>query len=192
MNSEQAAQALVSKYESKGASSVEFRGEYTILAPAAAAKDILKYAKEELDFDYLVDVSSLDHMGDDSKPRFEMVYHVYSYGSGAHLRVRCPLEEDEAEIATVVDLWPTADWHEREVYDMMGIKFTDHPDLRRILMWDGFPFYPLRKDFPLAGRESDMPDVAFSDRAPLEGGPFVTSPSDASTVHREPRSKDFE
>ena len=63
---------------------------------------------------------------------------------------------------TVTDIWATADWHEREAYDMYGIKFTGHPDLRRILMWDGYPFYPLRKDFPLAGRPSEMPDVAFT------------------------------
>ena len=92
---------------------------------------------------------------------------------------------------TVTGIWPTADWHEREIYDMMGITFDGHPDLRRILMWDGYPFYPLRKDFPLAGRPSEMPDVAFTDTAPLAGGPFVTSPSSASTVHREPRSREM-
>ena len=75
---------------------------------------------------------------------------------------------------TVSRVWQDADWHEREIFDMMGIRFTGHPDLRRILMWDGYPYFPLRKDFPLEGKPSEMPDVAFSAVAPLEGGPFVT------------------
>jgi NADH-quinone oxidoreductase subunit C len=71
---------------------------------------------------------------------------------------------------------------------MMGIRFANHPDLRRILMWDGYPYFPLRKDFPLEGKPSDMPEVAFSDRAPLAGGPFVTSPNPGGTKDREPRA----
>ena len=74
------------------------------------------------------------------------------------------------EVPTVSKVWPTADWHEREAYDMYGLRFTGHPDLRRILMWEGYPFFPLRKDFPLGGKPSEMPDVAFSDAAPLQGG----------------------
>jgi NADH-quinone oxidoreductase subunit C len=70
----------------------------------------------------------------------------------------------------------------------MGIRFANHPDLRRILMWDGYPFFPLRKDFPLEGKPSDLPEVAFSDRAPLAGGPFVTSPNPGGTKDREPRA----
>jgi NADH-quinone oxidoreductase subunit C len=92
----------------------------------------------------------------------------------------------------VSDIWPTANWHEREVYDMMGITFDGHPDLRRILMWEGYPFFPLRKDFPLAGKPSDMPEVAFTGIAPLEGGPFVTSPGTCGTVDAEPRAKRFD
>ena len=96
-----------------------------------------------------------------------------------HLRLKLKLSEEVGALDTVSDIWPTADWHEREIYDMMGIKFNGHPDLRRILMWDGYPFFPLRKDFPLAGLPSDMPDVAFTKVTPLEGGPFVTVPSTA-------------
>ena len=90
---------------------------------------------------------------------------------------------------TVTDIWPGADWHEREVWDMMGIPFSGHPNLKRILMWEGYPFFPLRKDFPLAGRPSDMPDVAFTGVAPLEGGPFVTCAGGEDTVRREPRAR---
>ena len=72
----------------------------------------------------------------------------------------------------------------------MGINFPKHPDLRRIIMWEGYPFHPLRKDFPLAGKPSDVPEVAFTKTAPLAGGPFVTTPSSATTKDREPRSRE--
>jgi NADH-quinone oxidoreductase subunit C len=146
----------------------------------------LKYCRDELAFDYLVDVSSLDYLG--KEPRFEMVYELYGYGHLQHLRVRAAVAED-VEVPTVSDIWATADWHEREVYDMMGIKFSGHPDLRRILMWEGYPYFPLRKDFPLEGLPSDMPDVGFTKTAPMADGPFVTSPGVGDTVTREPRSR---
>lgn len=188
MTAAEAVTALKSQFGSKILGTTEFRDEFTIVAEKESTKALLAYCKDELDFDMLLDISSVDNYGTD--PRFEMVYELYSMSHHSHLRVKCPVSEDAAEVDTVCDIWPTANWHEREVYDMMGLTFRGHPDLRRILMWEGFPFYPLRKEFPLAGRHSEMPEVAFSDRAPLAGGPFVTSPSDASTVHREPRSKD--
>jgi NADH-quinone oxidoreductase subunit C len=108
-----------------------------------------------------------------------------------HLRVKVAVGEDE-EIPSVLGIWPGADWHEREVWDMMGIRFSGHPNLKRILMWEGYPFFPLRKDFPLAGRPSDMPDVAFTGVAPLEGGPFVTCAGGEDPVDREPRARAFD
>jgi NADH-quinone oxidoreductase subunit C len=78
------------------------------------------------------------------------------------------------------------------VYDMLGIRFRGHPELRRILMWEGYPYFPLRKDFPLAGRSSEVPGLAFTRPAPLEGGPFVTAPGGRDTVAREPRVRSVE
>ena len=166
----------------------EFRGETTLLVDRAQFHDLARFAKEDLGFTYLVDISGVDHFGEE--PRFEVAYELYQFERGEYLRLKVRVSEDDLTVATVSDLWATADWHERETYDMYGIKFTGHPDLRRILMWDGYPFFPLRKDFPLAGKPSDMPDVAFTNAAPLAGGPFVTAPSTAPAQDREPRSRE--
>ena len=139
----------------------------------------------ELGYELLLDISSVDHMGE--TPRFEMVYELATLDDSKHVRVKVRVAED-VEVPSAVSIWKTANWHEREVYDMMGIKFKGHPQMERILMWEGFPHFPLRKDFPLAGKESEMPDVAFSGVAPLEGGPFVTSPG-STRESGEPRAK---
>jgi len=189
MNAQQMVEALKQKFGEALIGTKNHLGEHTISVKLESVKALLKYCRDELNFDYLVDISSVDHF--ETEPRFEMVYELYGYGHHQHLRVKSPVSEDES-VPTVSDIWPTANWHEREVYDMMGITFDGHPDLRRILMWEGYPFYPLRKDFPLAGKPSEMPDVAFTGIAPLEGGPFVTSPGTCGTVEAEPRAKRFE
>lgn len=168
----------------------EFRGETTLYVERTEIKDLARFCKETLGFAFLLDLSGVDHFG--AEPRFEVVYELYQLEQGLHLRLKIAVSEDELEVPTVSDVWATADWHEREAYDMYGIKFAGHPELTRILMWEGYPFYPLRKDFPLAGRPSDMPDVAFSKAAPLAGGPFVTVPSTATTKDREPRSRQID
>jgi len=167
-------------------SKTEFRGETTYRMAARDLREVATFCRHDLSFDYLIDITSIDNFGED--PRFEIVYELYSMTLAVHLRLKLKIAEDE-EPDTVSDIWPTANWHEREIYDMMGIKFKNHPDLRRILMWDGYPFFPLRKEFPLEGLPSEMPDVAFTKSASLEGGPFVTQPSTAITKFREPRAR---
>jgi NADH-quinone oxidoreductase subunit C len=163
----------------------EFRGEITVdLLDADVVAEVCAFAKGDLGFDYLVDITSIDNYGTD--PRWTLVYHLYSYRHRASLRLKTNVSEELSEVFTVTGVWRTADWHEREIFDMMGIRFRGHPDLRRILMWDGYPHFPLRKDFPLAGKPSLMPEVAFSKPAPLDGGPFVTVPG-RHTEEREPR-----
>jgi NADH-quinone oxidoreductase subunit C len=164
----------------------EFRDEISVIVPPEEIVATCKACRDELGFNFLIDLASVDHFGDE--PRFEVVYELYSLAENIHLRLKTKVSEDNLEVPTVSGIWETADWHEREVFDMMGIRFANHPDLRRILMWDGYPFFPLRKDFPLEGKPSDMPEVAFTDRAPLAGGPFVTSPNSGGTKDREPRA----
>ena len=96
-----------------------------------------------LGFDYLVDISSLDNYGED--PRWTVVYHLRSLANGCELRLKTDVSEEKSELPTIIGVWRTADWHEREIYDMMGIRFRGHPDLRRILMREGYPYFPLRK-----------------------------------------------
>ena len=164
----------------------QFRGEVTVrVTDAERIAEVCAFAKTELAFDYLVDISSVDNYGSD--PRWTVVYELYGYGHRRHLRLKTDVSEEKSELPTVTTVWRGADWHEREIYDMMGIRFRGHPDLRRILMWEGYPYFPLRKDFPLAGKPTELPDVAFTKPAPLEGGPFVTLPGGKTAVDREPR-----
>jgi len=165
----------------------EFRCETTYEIAVNNLREIATVCRDKLLFDYLVDITSIDNFGEE--PRFEIVYHLYSLPRAVHLRLKLKVPDEAGAVDTVSDIWPTANWHEREIYDMMGIKFNGHPDLRRILMWDGYPFFPLRKDFPLEGLASEMPDVAFTKVTPLEGGPFVTVPSTATSKDREPRAR---
>ena len=181
-----AVSAITAKFQV--AKKTEFRGETTLLVERAEIKELCAFCKDTLGFTFLTDLSGVDNFGEE--PRFEVVYHLYHFEKGDTLRLKIRVSEDDLTVPSVIGLWPTADWHEREAFDMYGITFTGHPDLRRILMWEGYPFFPLRKDFPLAGRASDMPGVAFSKAAPLAGGPFVTVPSTATTKDREPRSRE--
>jgi NADH-quinone oxidoreductase subunit C len=179
--------SLSSLFGGKLRMKTEFRGETSYTIAPEDFSDVAKFCRDDLSFDYLIDISSVDHAGEE--PRFEVVYELYSLTLAVHLRLKVPVSEQIGAVDSVSDLWPTANWHEREIYDMMGIKFNGHPDLRRILMWDGYPFFPLRKEFPLEGLPSEMPDVAFTEAAPMEGGPFVTVPTTATTKDREPRAR---
>ena len=164
----------------------DFRGEVTVkLADAEQITAVCEVAKGQLGFDYLVDISSVDNYGDD--PRWTIIYHLRGLRHGNELRIKTGVSEEKSELPSVLPVWRTANWHEREIYDMMGIRFSGHPDLRRILMWEGYPYFPLRKDFPLAGKPTDLPGVAFTKVTPMEGGPFVTLPSSSDSIAREPR-----
>ena len=164
----------------------EFRDEITVdVTNSERIAEVCAFAKKDLGFDILSDVSSIDNYGED--PRWTVVYHIYGLGHHCLLRLKTNVSEEPSELPTVTTVWRTADWHEREAYDMMGIRFKGHPDLRRILMWEGYPYFPLRKDFPLAGRPTHLPEVAFTNPAPLEGGPFVTIAGGKDSTAREPR-----
>jgi NADH-quinone oxidoreductase subunit C len=180
------AQGLKMKFGDLVSPPMEFRGDVTVqIADPERIAEVCAHAKQTLSCDYLVDITSIDNYGED--PRWTLVYELTGLSHGCHLRLKTHVSEARSGLPTVATVWRTADWHEREIYDMMGIRFRGHPDLRRILMWEGYPYHPLRKDFPLAGKPTDLPEVAFTRPAPLEGGPFVTKAGGTDTAEREPR-----
>jgi len=186
MSARELAQQLKARFGDLISEPAEFRGEITVrLSDADCIAEVCDFAKKQLGFDFLADISCIDNYGTD--PRWTVVYHLYGYGHHCALRIWTNVGEESSELPTVTGVWRAADWHEREVFDMMGITFRKHPDLRRILMWEGYPYFPLRKDFPLSGKPSNVPDVAFTKAAPLEGGPFVTEAGGGSATEREPR-----
>ena len=186
MSALESANKIKAKFGDSIAEPTEFRGEITLkLADAEKIFDVCQYAKRSLGFDYLVDICSVDNYGED--PRWTVIYHLRGVANGHELRIKTDVSEEKSELPSVLPVWRTANWHEREVYDLMGIRFSGHPDLRRILMWEGYPYHPLRKDFPLAGKPTDLPGVAFTKVTPMEGGPFVTLPISSDSIAREPR-----
>jgi NADH-quinone oxidoreductase subunit C len=134
-----------------------YRGDDTIVVNPVSIVDVMRQLKEdpELQMNFLVDLTAVDYLGRD--PRFEVVYHLRSFSTGARLRVKAPLAEPDdgshPSIGSVVPLWAGANWFEREVWDLYGIRFTGHPDLRRILMYEEFVGHPLRKDYPKERRQ---------------------------------------
>lgn len=143
----------VIKLKEKFSSSIldvkEFRGEVTVTVKKEDIISVCKCLKEELRYDMLTDVTAVDYLGQD--PRFMVVYNLYSIPNKDRLRLKAPVGEENVEIESVACLWSSADWLERETYDLFGIVFANHPDLRRILMTDDWVGHPLRKDYPLQG-----------------------------------------
>ena len=129
----------------------EFRGELTLVLPPEQllrAAQLLQ-AEPGLQFDFLSDISAVDRFP--IEPRFEMNYHLLSIPLRQIVRLRVWLPGKEPVVSTVIPVWPTANWHEREIFDLFGIRFEGHPVLHRILMPDDWEGYPLRKDYPVEG-----------------------------------------
>lgn len=131
---------------------VDSYGEVTIYVPREAIVDVCWVLKTKHGFDMLADLCGADR-GPEDDPRFEVNYHLFSTIHYNRLRLKVLLTEDDPEVKTVVTVWKTANWHERETYDMFGIIFDNHPDLRRILLPSDFDGHALRKDYPLRGYE---------------------------------------
>jgi NADH-quinone oxidoreductase subunit C len=117
---------------------------------------VMTYLKGEPgDYAMLLDLTCVDYRGEE--PRFEMVYHLLSLKNNRRLRIKTRLAEDDLRIGSLTSLWKNANWLEREIFDLFGVQFEGHPDLRRLFMYDGFEGYPLRKDYPLRRRQPLIP-----------------------------------
>ena len=126
-------------------------GDLTARIDPECVTAVMRFLRDELDFDMLMDLTAVDYLGE--KPRFEMVYHLYSTGQNQRVRIKARVAEEAPEIGSVTDLFASANWMEREVFDLYGIRFHEHPDLRRILLYDEFEGHPLRKDYPKEKRQ---------------------------------------
>jgi NADH-quinone oxidoreductase subunit C len=131
---------------------IDFRGQLTVIVTKAVIPSMLEFLRDEPDlaFSHLADLCGVD-FGPAQSPRFGVVYNLYSITHRHRIRIRAEVPADDCFIASAGALWPAAAWHERECYDMFGIVFTNHQDLRRVLMPEDWQGYPLRKDYPVEG-----------------------------------------
>jgi NADH-quinone oxidoreductase subunit C len=134
----------------------EFRGQVSVTLKKDRIVDICRYCHDDgnLDFDYLRDICGVDYLGK-KEPRFEVVYHLYSIRRRHMIRLKAQVPEKDPSIDSVMPVWIGADWHERECFDMFGIVFKGHPDLRRVLLAEDWEGHPLRKDYPVKGPEKE-------------------------------------
>ncbi len=157
-SSHEKAQSLISSLRSKLESQILRTdiqlGDAVVFIAPEHTREFFQLVKldSELGFNLLLDITAVDWM-DERECRFELVYHLLSLKNSHRLRVKMDIPESKLEVPTVSDLWSGANYMEREVWDMYGISFTDHPDLRRILMYEEFEGYPLRKDYPVQGKQ---------------------------------------
>ena len=166
-----------------------------INCPSERLIECCEVLRDEFGYDLLVDVTAIDW--DAQSPRFTGIVHILSTTHHSYIRIASDCQDDiHPSLPSLSHVFAAANWHERETFDLMGIRYEGHPDLRRILMWDDYPYHPLRKDFPLAGIETPLPaaDVAEVTNAsvlpaPMMGGPFVSS-ADGPMSQTEPRARD--
>lgn len=131
-----------------------FRGDQTVTVKKECLLGLLTFLRDDssLRFNFLMDITAVDYL--ERKPvRFELVYHLYSLQYNFRVRIKAPVDEDDCVADSVVTLFKTANWYEREIWDLYGIKFKDHPNLKRILLYEGFRGHPLRKDYPINKRQ---------------------------------------
>lgn len=147
-----------------------YRGETTIIISKESIRTIFGFLKEKFEFTFLADLTAVDYL-EIKSPRYEVVYHLHRFGpdceENVRVRIKTEVSEDDLSIESLTPIWSGADWLEREVYDMFGIEFAGHPDLRRILMPEDYGPYPLRKDFDVRNREASKESF----KNDLEQGP---------------------
>ena len=153
-------------------SAKEFAGQVTVTVTRESIARVARHLRKAEDFKYCVDVTAVDWRN--REPRFDVVYHFYSFSKNARIRVKCGAGDGE-DVPSIASVFLAANWPERETYDMFGIRFSGHPDLRRILTWEGFEGHPLRKDFPVEGINTGA--AVYPEEWPAGGGPSPDDPN---------------
>jgi NADH-quinone oxidoreductase subunit C len=158
MSGAQILQRLRDRFGAAVVETHEQHGDTTAVVEGGALLDVLRFCRDEptLAFDMLMDLTAVDYLkypGREDGPRFEVVYLLHSMPHNHRVRLKVRVDEDDAVVPSAVDLWPIANWLEREVWDMFGVRFAGHPDLRRLLMYEEFVGHPLRKDYPINRRQ---------------------------------------
>lgn len=150
-------QKIKARFGESAVEASEFRNELTVVVSKELIVDVCRFLKEEpeLRFDLLADLCGIDMYT--PMKRFGVIYNLYSLTNKHRIRLKTFVEEEDPKLPTVTGVWGTANWHERETYDMFGIVFEGHPDLRRVYMPEDYEYFPLRKDFPLMGVPGSIP-----------------------------------
>lgn len=152
---------IIQKIKERFADSViefsDFRNDLSVLLKKEAIHDVALFLRDDADlkFDMCKDATAIDWAR--RKNRFTVVYHIYSFKNNIELRLKADLDESDLNTVSLVSVWKSAEWYERETFDMYGINYVNHPDLRRIYLPEEFEYYPLRKDFPLLGIPGSLP-----------------------------------
>jgi NADH-quinone oxidoreductase subunit C len=156
-------QSLQAKFGGAIKETLAFRGETTLLIQTDSIVEICRALKEEHGFNYCADICGADRFTEED--RFEVIYNLANLDKALRLRLKVRVGEENPVVPSVTSVWKAADWHERETFDMYGIRFDGHPDLRRMYMPEDFEYYPLRKDFPLIGVAGSIPLPEIDERA---------------------------
>jgi len=147
-----------------------YANEHTVYVAADRIVDVCRFLKEKQSFDFLSDLAGIDRFTDEE--RFEVFYNLISIERGKRIRVKVRLEEEHAVVASIVPVYPAAEWNERECWDMMGIHFEGHPDLRRMYMPEDFEYHPQRKEFPSLGIPGSLPLPSQTDDGVIVEDPY--------------------
>jgi len=179
-----AAEKVREKFPRAVIETVEFRSEQTIVLTIGQLVAVCAYLQKNLQYTFLSTITAVDW--DERVPRYDVVYHLLSIPNRSELRLKVRVgerREEHPSVPTVISVWPGANWYEREVYDMFGITFAGHPDLRRILMPNDWTTHPLRKDYPLTG--FDLPEPHWGGQVPYDTDPGVGNQTLRSPGGRE-------
>ncbi|MEM6328241.1 MAG: NADH-quinone oxidoreductase subunit C [Bacteroidota bacterium] len=153
-----------------------YAGETTVYVSREAIVDVSRALRDEMGFDYMTDMGTIDRFTEED--RFEVFYNVLNLSAKQRLRLKVRVDEEDPVVPTVTGIWPAANWHEREAWDMMGIRFEGHSDLRRMFMPDDFEYHPARKEFPTLGIPGSLPLPPREADGELQADPFASAHAD--------------